>query len=176
MASNDDGPERGVTRDRTSEDVHVVASFRPLEDDDGHPDLAGDQRDIRHLGRDAIRRALAVGAAVGIVVAMVIAIVVWFVSDASGTVMFTAAVAGGIFAAAVGGLWGAFSRLGLGEDWREAVTQHDPPPRVIDEASGRPTEEPAEAERLEARGAAEIHVLRHDEDGSPRTSDEGRTS
>lgn len=176
MASTNDGSERGVTGDRTPEDVHVVASFRPLEDDDGHPDLGSDhQRDIRHLGRDAARRALLLGAVVGIVVAVVVAVVVWFASDASGTVTFSAAVAGGIFAAAVGGLWGAFSSLGLGDDWREAVTQHDPPPRIMDEPSGRPTEKPAEAEQLEARGAVEIHVLRHDEDGSPSASEEGRT-
>jgi len=177
MASTDDGPGRGATADRTPEDVHVVAAFRPLEDDRGHPDVGNDhQRDIRHLGRDAARRALLLGAAVGMVVAVIIAVVVWFTSDASGTVTFSAAVAGGIFAAAVGGLWGAFSRLGLGDDWREAVTEHDPPPRVIDEPSGRSTEKPAVAEQLEARGAVEIHVLRNGEDGSEPTSDESRTS
>jgi len=46
---------------------------------------------------------------------------------------------------------------------------------VVDDATGRPTEAPAEAEPLEARGAAEIHVVDEDPGDTARTPEERRS-
>ena len=176
MVGIDDKSERGCTAGGSVEEVHVVASFRP-DGDDGGLDASGDhQRDIRHLGRDAARRAVVVGAVVGVGVAAVVAVVVWLVADPAGTVAFASAVGAGVFAAAVGGLWGAFSRLGRGEDWREAVTRHDPPPRVVDDADGQPADEPPQAGQLVARGAAEIRVVHGDPRDGAQTSNDQHTT
>jgi hypothetical protein len=139
MVGIDDRSERGGTAGGSVEEVHVVASFRP-DGDDGGLDASGDhQRDIRHLGRDAARRAVVVGAVVGVGVAAVVAVVVWLVADPAGTVAFASAVGAGVFAAAVGGLWGAFSRLGGGADWREAVLQAPVTPMLSRLQSRAPT-------------------------------------
>jgi hypothetical protein len=68
-------------------------------------------------------------------------------------------LAAGGFAAALGALWGSFSRFGTTADWREALTEHDPPARVTAAATGRPVREPPEAQVLEQRGATEIKVV-----------------
>jgi hypothetical protein len=154
-------------RDVDGNDVHAVGLFRPQVDDDGRPYAADEhQRDIHHLGRRAAIWALGAGANAGICVALVVVVVLTLVAHPPGSVVLAAALSAGAFAAALGGLWGAFSRLGSGDDWREAVTRHDPAPRVTDAASGRRTSEPRQAKRLEDRGAAEIHV---DDDRSRRT-------
>ena len=165
------------TGNQSPDHAHVVATFRPQGEDDARPRMAEDhQRDIRHLGRDAARRAVLGAAVVGITVAVAVFLVVWLVADPPVTVTLISAVAAGVFAAAVGALWGSFSRLGRADDWREAVTEHDPPAHVVDDVTGRDTEAPAEAERLEAHGAAEIHVVDEDPADPARTPRDRRST
>src|SRR3954452_24898706 len=126
MAAMDEQPGDRAG-DQISDDVRAVASFRPQVNDDGRPGLVEDhQREIRHLGRDAVRRAVVGAVVMGITVAVTVFVVVWLVADPGATIALGAAVGAGAFAAAVGGLWGAFSRLDSGDDWREAVTGRDP--------------------------------------------------
>jgi hypothetical protein len=142
------------------EHAQAVGVFRPSTPDDGRAIPAPDhQQEIRHLGRDAARRALVGALVLGVAVAVLVGVIVAVTANPGAPIAVGVAVAAGAFAAALGGLWGSFSRLGTADDWRKAVTDHVPPPRVVDEQTGRPTAEPAEARPLEDKGAAEIHVV-----------------
>jgi hypothetical protein len=111
----------------------------------------------------------------GVGVALIVGLIIMFGTDLDAAVTVGIALAAGAFAGAIGGLWGAFSRLGTGDDWREAVTRSDPPPRVVEADTGRPTTEPVEAEVLEERGAAEIHVAETDPTALPGQQAPGRS-
>jgi hypothetical protein len=166
MASSED-PRSNQGSDR---DVHAVGVFRPPVDDDGRARPAPDrQPGTAHLGRDAARRAVVGALVVGVVGAVVLAVVVAALTDVRGPALVTTIVGGAAFFGAIGALWGAFSRMGRGDDWREAVSVDQRPAATGDEHAQRPTTAAAAADELESRGATEVHVM--DDRPSPRHDD-----
>jgi hypothetical protein len=149
------------------EDVHAVGVFRPTTDDDGRPSPAPDrQPGLEHLGRDAARRAIILGLVVGAIGAIVLALVVAGLTDVRGPALVATVIGGGVLLGAIGALWGAFSRLGKGDDWREAVTAERRPAQVVHDEAHRTAAADSEVDELESKGATEVHVT--DDDPSRR--------
>ena len=159
MATSHDSRSEPAGQD----DVHAVGVFRPQIDDDGRPRPAADrQPGMRHLGRDAARRAVVVGLVVGVLGAVILGLVVAGLTDVRGPALVATIIGGGAFLGAVGALWGAFSRLGTGDDWREAVTTERRSAQVVHEEARPSAAAEDEVDELESHGATEVHVIDED--------------
>lgn len=156
-------------RPRSSDDdVHAVGVFRPTTNDDGSATPAPDrQPGLEHLGRDAARRAVVLALVFAVVGAAVLALVVAGLTDVRGPALVATIIGGAAFIGAIGGLWGAFSKLGKGDDWREAMTG-DRRTVVVDDAGvGGSQASDDDVDELESHGATEVHVVDEDPSANP---------
>jgi peroxiredoxin len=137
---------------------HVIGVYST---DAAHEPETARARRTDRVGGEAVRRAMALGAGGAVVGAVVFGGALLLFASSSAAVVGSGVIGGAVLFGAIGALWGAFSRMGRSEDWREAMPDT---PRAADidltdrRAGGRATsgEDRRSATTLIERGALAV--------------------
>jgi len=152
-----------MANDQHETPTHVVGVFTeaaangPVHEPD--PDIEG--MTVDRVGGEAFRRA-AYGAIIAALVGAVAAAGIAAVAGYGRSTALAAALGAAALFGAIGGLWGAFMRLGRADDWREAMPATPEQPDVIAPSGETQSEVPMSAQPLVDRGAVEVQVEEDD--------------
>jgi peroxiredoxin len=141
----------------TDHEPHIVGVCST--DDAREPETSRARRADR-VGGDAVRRAAVLAVLGAVVGAIAFGLVLGVLTNSSASVVVAGMIGGAVLIGAIGALWGAFSRMGANDDWREAMPDTPRAPDIdLTAADGRSAPSAGDrrsASQLVERGALTV--------------------